>query len=253
MAKDIREFDGWLDEYDWPRVACPTCVYGSLSFNPAEMTRSTDTHSTELVDLHLKNLGPPEELTGTFHGHLDCDNTGCGERVTLAGDWQLVFNEGFDPSRGQLGNIYRVRYVNPPLRLIRLPKDTPPKVADGVTSAAKVIWVSPSSAANRLRYAAEALLAHEGVPPTSPSGGLVPLGRRISEYAKTEPELAKALKAVSYIGNEGSHDELLTITQVLEGATILAHVIAALYDKSEAAMAARIKAINDAMGVLNLP
>lgn len=252
MAKHIREFDGWLDKYDWPRVTCPTCGDGSLAFDESKMTTLTDVAGTEMVDLHHKNLGPPEELEGTFHGHLQCDNSSCAETVTVAGNWQLVINDGSDPAKGQFGDIYQVQYVNPPVRLMTLPASTPAKVRDGVDSASRIIWASPSAAANRLRYAAEELLTHEGVAPKTPSGGFRPLGKRIEEYEATEPDLAKALKAISYIGNEGSHDELLSASQVLEGVIILDHVITALYDDSTAALQAKIKAINDAKGVLNV-
>lgn len=55
--------------------------------------------------------------------------------------------------------------------------------------------------------------------------------------------------AVKWIGNEGSHQDVLTTSDVLDGAEILEHVIVALYGTGNAAMRAKISAINDAGGI----
>lgn len=245
MAKHIQEFDGWVDEHNWPKVACPECSVGNLDL--AEKPRHLlDPASAEIVDVAHRNMGPPDELSGAFIGELACDNSACGRNVAIAGDWQLVFNEG-DPALGQFGDIYRLRYANPPLRLINLPTATPGAVRSAVDTAAALIWISPASAASRLRQAVEALLTARRVKRFVTSGGKrrrLTLHKRIDIFKKTNPEVADALLAMKWIGNDGTHEHALTIPQVLLGATILEAAINALYDKSAAQLAAEVKKIN---------
>lgn len=205
-----------------------------------------------MLDLQSKGMGPPDELEGTFDGSLSCDNPLCRQRLSMAGDWQCVFNDG-DPSLGTFGDIYRVRYVNPALRILVVPASTPEPVKAAIVSASEVLWLSPSAAANRLRHAAEELLTAKKVRKTtkSKSGKRVRLNLhdRIVAFHMTHPDVADALEAVKWIGNGGSHDSDLTVPDVLTGAEILDLAIKALYDKSDAALKAKVKAINKAKGL----
>lgn len=170
----------------------------------------------------------------------------------MAGDWQCVVNDG-DPTLGTFGDIYRVRYVNPPLMILIVPTGTPKPVEDAVESASVILWLSPSAAANRLRHAVEELLTARKVKKTTigKNGKRVKLTLhdRIVAFSKTHSDVADALEAVKWIGNGGSHDSDLTVPDVLTGAEILDLAIKALYDKSDAALKAKVKAINKAKGL----
>ena len=63
--------------------------------------------------------------------------------------------------------------------------------------------------------------------------------------------MADALMAVKWIGNEGSHQDVLSTRDVLDDAEILEHVVVALYGAGNAAIQAKIKAVNDAKGIAN--
>lgn len=170
----------------------------------------------------------------------------------MAGDWQCVFNEG-DPSLSTFGDIYRVRYVNPPLKILIVPAGTPKAVKEAIESASVILWLSPSASANRLRHAVEELLTAKKVKKTTISSSgkrvKIKLHDRIVAFSKTHPDVADALEAVKWIGNGGSHDSDLTVPDVLTGADILDLAIKALYDKSDAALKAKVKAINKARGL----
>jgi len=248
MAKHIREFDAWLDEHDWPRVACPTCGDGGLGVE--NLSGCRDAPSAKLVAKY--DVTGPEELTGTFSGHLRCDNPSCDELVTVAGDWQLVVNEG-DPKWGSFGDIYRIRYVNPPLQMMALPSATPASVRNAIEVASSVLWNSPASSAGRLRQGVEELLTVRGIKRfvVNKHGKQqrLALDSRIAIFGKTHSEVAETLLAVKWIGNNGAHDNTLTIDQVLVGAEILEAAIRALYDKTEAQLKSKVKAINKAKGL----
>ena len=151
MIGRLQELGDWLDEANWPRVTCPVCERGSVGFNEAE--HRLDRESEKIVDRTSRNEGPPDELAGTFDGSLKCDSASCGQLLSMAGDWELLFDD-----YGDLGNLYKIRYVNPPLKLVHSPNGTPPSVNQAIKSASEVVWLSPSAAANRLRHAVEELL-----------------------------------------------------------------------------------------------
>lgn len=255
MAKHLSEFVGWLDKHSWPRVACPTCVHGGLAFVEGSMTNLMDNESTALAEQVHKGLIGPEELAGTFHGHLLCDNTSCAQTVSIAGDWQYVVNDGDHPEWGSFGDIYRIRYVNPPLQLIDVPAGTPEKVKDCITAASTVLWSSPSSAANQLRQVIEELLTARKIKRYAINKKkrrrLIALDSRIAIFGSSggHPEVAETLLAVKWIGNNGSHDNSLNQQQVMVGAEILEAAIKALYDKTEVDLRAKVKAINKSKGL----
>jgi len=72
---------------------------------------------------------------------------------------------------------------------------------------------------------------------------------RINKFEKQNREMSEALRAVKWIGNEGSHDEVLSIADSLDGAETPDYVITALYGTKRAALEAKINAINDAKGI----
>ncbi|PKH42155.1 protein of unknown function [Nocardioides alpinus] len=252
MAKPISALVGWLDEYDWPKVSCPTCGEGGLDFVEKSITTLEDVESAAKQESYKQGLAGPEELSGTFHGHLICDNSSCRDAVAMAGDWGLWVNDGMYPERGSFGSVYRIRYLNPPLRLMNLPDKTPQKVQDCVQFASSVLWASPASAANQLRQAVEELLTARKVKRfvVNAHGKLktVPLDARIAIFAKTHPAVAETLMAVKWIGNSGSHDNDLSAEQVLTGAAILEAAVKGLYDKTESELKATVKAINKSKG-----
>lgn len=239
--------DGWIDEDDWPRVPCPTCNSGYLT--ERELKSFADASST--ADQRHPSW-EPDWLVGSFSGVMRCDNSDCREPVVVAGEWQVVINEG-DPSRGQYGELYRVRFVRPALKLIELPPRTPAKVRQGIDGASALLWASPSAAANRLRVAVEDLLTAKKVNKTV----LTARGRRkrltahqrIDLFRQTHPDVADALEAVKWIGNDGSHDEGLTASQVLDGVQVLELAIKSLYDTADVELRRRIREINRNRGI----
>jgi hypothetical protein len=126
---------------------------------------------------------------------------------------------------------------SPPLPLIESRDACPKKVGQRIDTAAKVIWLDPSSSANRLRSAAEALMDDQGIPRKGidKKGKIynTTLHERINKWKIAKPEYADPadlLLAVKWIGNVGSHDDRLRLTDVLDGVEILDHLIASVYD-----------------------
>ena len=166
---------------------------------------------------------------------------------TLEGQWQ-----------GQYADFLRLRTSIPALTLMTPPAGTPTEVVEAIESASKVLWTDPNSAANRLRFAIKSLLTALGqrrYTRSKPNNGAPATRRRlttharIAEYRKDHTEAGDALLAVKWIGNSGSHDSQLTVSNVLDGADMLAYALRLIYDKSDETMRRRIAEVNKRKGL----
>ena len=148
VAQPLTKLTGSLTEKSWPGVACPTCGDGVLRLEGA----------FTIFDSATQNLPsypppPPFELKGRFTGLLECDDAACAEGVAVAGDWYVDHTQEPPSSGGDRWiDYYTVRFVHPPLTIMHLPMGTPARVVAAVESASSVLWASPASAANRLRF-----------------------------------------------------------------------------------------------------
>jgi hypothetical protein len=98
----------------------------------------------------------------------------------------------------------------------------------------------------------EELLTAKGVRRTvTKNGRRSPLKThaRILEFKKGNQLAGDTLEAVKWIGNQGSHESDLTAGDILDGAELLEYALRLLYDKSDAAIARRVKAINKSKGL----
>lgn len=125
------------------------------------------------------------------------------------------------------------------------PAGTPAEVVNAIKSASNVLRTDPNSAANRLRFAIESLVTALGqrrYTVSRPKNGAPATRSRltthacITEYRKGHPEAGDALLAVKWIGNSGSHDSELTVSNVLDGTDMLAYALRLIYDKSDETM-----------------
>ncbi len=148
--------------------------------------------------------------------------------LDVSGDWGREYD-----------TFYKLKYCEPALRLIAGPDGTPDAVKRAIESASQVIWLNPSSAANRLRAAIEHLLTELGV---SKSG---PTHKRVKVLAKSREDVATVLEAVKWIGNDGSHRTVLPLKDVLEGVALLERALTLVYDRSAEDLDQLARAIND--------
>jgi hypothetical protein len=191
------------------------------------------------------------ELTGTFSGWLRCAT--CGERVAVSGDFSVDFDviTNVTDDFGSYYDAYRLRHAWPPLRLVNCPTGTPDPVANATVAAGAVVWADPSAAANRLRLASEEFLTSLKVARFTRGAGKRRLTahQRIQRLSITQAEMADALMAVKWIGNDGSHEGDLAIEDVLDGAQMLEHALSLKYGSEEDRIVRRIREVNRSKGV----
>lgn len=241
----------WFVQESWPTLSCPACRRGDLA--PVRVD-TVDSAATERM--RADGVLEPEWIRGAFTAHLRCHRAACAEPVVALGEMKVEFRAtpGGDTYDSQFETLLLLRQVIPAPPLVEVVGDCPVAVQERLDEAARVVLVDPNAAANRLRFAVEGVLDDQGVA-RKPSRGTRELTthQRIVEFGKVNQDVAEVLEAVKWIGNQGSHEDSLAPADVVEGAHILEHALALLYDRSAAEIVRRARGINADKGVRRPP
>jgi len=244
MGDDLRAFDGWFNLNEWPSAPCPVCKVGDL--HPSE--GSVTTVTTTSYDWHIDDdEWEPDWENGFFHGILYCGRSACREKVIVSGEYRVTEIASWDYSPE-----LRLRFAIPAFPLIIAPARTPEAVTEGIDAASRIVWTDPGGAANGLRRAVEAILDDQKVRKFQVSNHKrrrLNTHQRIDLLEAKQPVAATSLEAVKWLGNEGSHSStVLTSSHCIEGAEYLNHALRILYDKTDATLIKKARAINKAKG-----
>ncbi|WP_435602899.1 DUF4145 domain-containing protein [Streptomyces sp. bgisy130] len=253
---DLRQLaDGFTEANGWPDLPCPACLAGTLA--PKDSDAMITEQSWLSRQMYERPDADPDCISGYFHGSLECRLPSCGEIVVVAGEYQVEAGAGPHEYQGEFyGNSYKVQCFVPALSLIREDHAFPQRVNDLIVAASAVLWMDPSSAANRVRAAIEELLTLQGVPKSHISKSRKRIRytahKRIELYKERNPRFAEAadlLMAVKWIGNDGSHGGELGIGEVLDGVELLNHALELMYDTNAACLKRRAAEINKRKGI----
>ena len=242
MIKRNRPLAEWFNAREWVDALCPACRLGMLRAEPAHKHESTESRNAQGV------VGwDPDWVHGYFTSVLRCQRASCQEITVAMGRWCVrennnEFGQNFD-------DYFLLQMTVPPLPIMYIPDGCPAPVSGVVDSAAQVMWVDPSAAANRLRIAVEQLLDAHDIPRTKTEAtkeSPLNLHKRIDLLRATHPSAADLLEAVKWIGNQGSHEDTLRVSDVLEGAQLFERALAQMYDTTPAELQRRAAQINKA-------
>jgi hypothetical protein len=251
VPETLDALDRWVRADQWPQIECPVCQVGVLS---AEFLQQRPTEAS--MAEYRRRTHDASVIEGHFHGVLTCGFGQCGESVTVAGDFGVDY-DATDDGHTKEFEYFRLRFATPALILIKPPPGTPPSVLAAIRSASSVLWTDPNAAANRLRVATEALLTAQKVRRTTINQQgkreALKTHARIVAFQKRQSKAADALLAVKWIGNNGSHDSELSISDVLTGANMLSYALRILYDKADAEIEREVRKVNARKGVRKRP
>nr|WP_167752192.1 DUF4145 domain-containing protein [Streptomyces sp. S501] len=225
LITDLRAIAEGLpeDPAKWPDIPCPTCLRRSV--RPIVESLVTEENATS-VALREHPNHEVDWISGAFHCLAQCTNSGC-DVVRILGTTSVTM--GYDDSEYHAPFYFEALHptlFQPALPLIDSRSNCPDSVGRRVDAAARVLWLDPSSAANRLRSAVEAVMDEQGV-----AAGT--LHSRIEQWAKSVPthvDTAQLLLSWKYIGNVGSHDDVLRISDVLHDLDVLDLALDLIYD-----------------------
>ncbi|MFD4032712.1 DUF4145 domain-containing protein [Streptomyces sp. NPDC058637] len=236
------------DLEEWPTIPCPTCMRGVLLPDPDSFV---DEETVTSKSLQSHDEWDPEWIQGYFQCVLVCRKATC-DRVRVIGESSVGPGGSYDV---QWEKLLRPTMFFPALPLLQSHKHCPRAVWERVSAASKILWLDPSAAANRIRAAIETLLDDQKTirEKANPDGKVIRLSldSRITTFKRALPQHAEAadlLLAVKWIGNVGSHEDVLRISDVLEGVGFLDHALSLIYDTNHSDMRKRASEVTARRG-----
>ena len=217
----------------WPAIDCQICGIGRVQViaGKTEFFESADSRKLRERD---RDNWEAEWAEGLFQAQLLCSDPGCQTRYLAIGKYKLEQLKLRQPDEAEYQEILSLLVAQPSFPISdRLPSDTPDLVNDRIKEAAGIVWLDPNAAGNRLRLAVEELLTERGIPKTDPAGGpsdYLTTHARINLFKKLDPEAAKLLFAVKWVGNGGSHGNTLNSEKVVLQMQILHEALKTVYN-----------------------
>ncbi len=214
----------------WP---CPACKAGCLKLVPDSLGHYETRISINTRASHAEGYWEPDIPFYRFRCTLQCDRPECTEPVIVTGHTTDEQEDNYE------GGIDWKHYLSPvcfhpPPPVIPIPGQCPPAIKREIQAAFALYWCDRGACANRLRAAIERLLTHLKVPRTSLDKDKherhrLSLHGRIKRFEAKDRELATAMYAVKWLGNEGSHTGKLQQDDLLDAFELTHHLLSALF------------------------
>jgi hypothetical protein len=234
-----------------PYISCPTCESDYLVIEDKSMRTTFAAES-------IKNSNHPDwDPTwdfGYFSLTLICRNQKCITVHACSGNFSVDDNLNQASNEPPFITSYQCKYLNPSVPILSnmLPTDTPEQVIARIKEAEQILLTDPNAAANRFRLAIEEVMNEYGINRfqiQKHKRVRLTTHARLLEFKKYEYSIVDAFMAVKWIGNQGSHEDTLSVGDLLTAAEILKFGLEALYGGSEAEMVRNIKSILKQKGV----
>lgn len=217
---------------------CSRCGDGILAFKDGEF------HCEETIKSlseHDHEEWEPEWIRSFFSGTLKCKN--CSEHYFVSGTGRVEY-EWDDDGTIMAYDVYYPKFFIPVIHIFKLPVNTPEKIAEIIETSFSLAWTDYSSAGNKLRVALE-LIVSDLVPNSDET-----LGNKIKNISDDMSEIRDMIKAIKWLGNQGSHEAVLQEYDLAFAFKITKRVLDTLYpnkDDSEQLMV-QVHLVNEAKG-----
>lgn len=247
MQHELTRLHEGFPSDDWPVVNCPECGVGYLSPLSDSFKVVRSVMSLKYAD---SDDWDPTYEEGVFQGVLACQRKACSFRAVVSGKWETLDVSKPSSRSAHFENMYFVRHIYPPVKALSIftPAKTPKSIAVQVEKADFILWTDPSAAANCLRKAVEEFLTWYGVNrfeiTKKRKRRALNLSERLDLFYDYEGETSDIFKAVKTIGNQGSHENSLTVEEVIVAAKILGHGLEIFFGEGSKNLEKTIKRIN---------
>jgi hypothetical protein len=235
-----------LENFGW---LCGRCQKGHLLLDRKLLhdmgTAATQAESSE-------DYWEPEMGEYRFAALAICN--ACGDPVAVGG-YSKLDRYQIDWDDYVEDYTYFVKSVSPAPLPFPLHENIPEPVANHLRAAAGLLWADHDAAGNKIRQAVEVMLDDRKIkkftikpavaPHSKGSRKAINLHIRIEDYQNKNPDAAKHLMAIKWIGNAGSHsgDEGLTRDQILDALEIMEIVLNEVYVGHRAKIAKKVAKI----------
>jgi hypothetical protein len=218
-----------------------------LDRDSLKFAQTADSHAAQSHD-----AWDPDWTAYKFSALLKCDNPACKECVAVVGKGGLREEISEDGSELIYPASFYPHTVTPALKFVPIPTGCPEPIVNQLLSSFEVMWGSPAAAATHVRIAVECLLDALRVPRAERIKGKYTrrrnLHERITIIEADNRDLAEALKAIKWVGNEAAHLGELDRDALFDAYDILENVLDELYVKNKANTHKLIRDINKRKG-----
>lgn len=167
-----------------------------------------------------------DRKTKRFACTLRCTESSCDHQYFAVGTWGKYNKQGgvisMEYSHNDCERWFFPSAFEPTLFFFSCEPSTPMDIQSSLDEVFKLYWISSAACANAIRKLIERLMDLQAIP------GAV-LDQRLKLFGTSHPMLSQHLLAVKWIGNEGSHQNELERSDVLDGLELLAVVLSELY------------------------
>ena len=221
----------WKPPFEtFPSWPCPTCDIGRVALIDETLTFAETGPSKEL---HGHDASDPEWIDERFVAMLACNNADCKERVVVCGRTSHEEDQDFELQEQNWVRLFKPTFFYEAPPVFPIPENCPLEIEQELKRAFALVWVDIGSSANRLRSAIEVFLNERKVLKTTKNkkGKRLDLHGRIKLFHTKNADAANSLEAVKWLGNEGSHANLdsLTIDDLLDGFELFEYAIERVY------------------------
>jgi hypothetical protein len=238
-----------------PAWKCPHCKVGALTLKAEDLKFEEFRKS---IAAHKMEDFFPDWVDYIFSATLRCSSPKCREIVACCGKGGVEqeytgFDEDGYPECDWIPYFDPSIFI-PHLHLFEVPEKTPELVSDEIEKSFAVFFADNKAAANHIRSAIEQLLNELKIKKFTVKNKKrrsLPLHFRIDTLPTKYIALKKALLAIKWLGNAGSHPgESLEKDDVLDAYEILEHLLNDLYNPKKATVEKLVQAINKKKGPL---
>lgn len=234
---------------DWK---CPTCRVGLLRIVPKSFFHE---ETTESKRAKAHEAWDPDWIRYVFTALLRCTNDQCEDKVGVCGEGSVAIDL-IETTSGEPEQVYadffRAKFFEPPLRFFDVPDKCPETVVEPLVESFRLAFSSPSSAANHVRRALEALLTELHVKRYITKSGkrtFLSLHTRIGLLPGKFAEQKDMLLALKWLGNAGSHSSAdVTLDDVMDAYELIQHVLEEVYASKTKKLKALAKKVNKKKG-----
>ncbi|MBL7791572.1 MAG: DUF4145 domain-containing protein [Saprospiraceae bacterium] len=210
-----------------PNWSCPSCNKGIIKLKKEDLklfeTRESYFSRIEFLDA----LYPTRYRFSSF---LTCSDKECQDTVIVTGNAEHDIDDVNTETGVQIWELYIFpQYFNPSLEIIKVESNYPEKIQSLLKSTFELFWIDLSSCANKIRTTLEVLLDQQKIKKITIKNRKktkLTLDARISLFGNSRnQQVSDILKAIKWIGNEGSHSSNIDRKSVLMGFKLLEYCL----------------------------
>lgn len=231
-------FKDFFSENGIPEWKCPHCKSGKLVLN----NENLHYHETpKSIAEHDEECWEPDWMDYRYTAIFTCNN--CNGQTYCCGKGYYTTWVSTDPEDPGYDEISFVpTFFEPTLNLFEIPKDCPESISSVLISSFSVAWADLSSAGNKLRITVEKLI--DEIYPDYTGN----LHDKIKKIEKIDPDRAKLLMSIKWLGNHASHDDKLEECDLAFAYQVIEYVLKDIYKIEKVSLFELAESVNISRG-----